>query len=577
MKTYLLSTATSFLFLFTIILFVQCEDKDDPDTPGNQDPKRKDYDNGYYIGEFNDKEERHGTGTYYWNSGNVYEGQWENNSRSGQGKLTYSNGNIYEGNWKESVRDGQGTFTWTSGAKYTGSWKNDERTGYGEMIYDNKDVYKGNWLSNNRDGLGELIYTDGTTFACQWKNNSPTDEKCYLLWHLKDWYLWNNEIGKVEVNDYSSAEDMLIKLKNTKDTGSEITDLENGTSTGASFSLGTELGYGMGVRWDADGVLRVAWVYEDGPAKLYGVKRGWKVEKINSQNVQSLPTINITPNKEGENISFLFVDEKGIQKPINLTSKIFKIQSVFSQNTYQLPNKKVGYIVLRSFVEPNAEEITTHIDNLIKNGIQELVLDLRYCAGGNYVVMNKFANYIFPNAANNQPFMYQKYNQDRQDRDTTYLVQKTGNLNLDRIFVLTTSSTYNLGEYLSINLKPYLKVIQIGNKTNGTDIYGISSWIFNEKKRHTLVTAQFSNANRESVSGGLIPDYETFDGVDRDWGDENEEMLKNALYFIANGYFPTSMRSSGKVEQQKQLNTNVKEEVAPIEALEMNEKQLIAE
>ena len=46
----------------------------------------------------NDK--REGTGIYYWNTGEKYEGQWKNDKRNGQGTLYDKDGNVkLEGEW----------------------------------------------------------------------------------------------------------------------------------------------------------------------------------------------------------------------------------------------------------------------------------------------------------------------------------------------------------------------------------------------------------------------------------------------------------------------------------------------
>jgi hypothetical protein len=580
------------LLLTMCIAFSACGDgnePEDPDLPDNN-PRREDYTYGYYVGEFNDKGERHGHGTFYWNSGNKYEGHWENGKRNGQGTFTWASGAKYVGNWKEDERSGQGemtydsgsvykgswendkcngegVLTWASGAKYVGNWKDDERSGQGEMTYTGGNVYKGNWEKSERSGQGTFTYKDETTFTCQWKNDRPDEERCFLLWFMKSWYLWNNELDKVDVTQYSSAEDLLARVKKQEDALSAVSAI--GTTAGNLFLEGKETGYGFGVRWDPDDELRVAWVHEDSPANLYGVKRGWKVLKINDTNVQSLSSVNISAEKENESMRFAFEDEKGISKTTSLTSKTFKIQSVLYKNTYQLPNKKVGYIVLKSFAQQNAEEIKQNTNALVNSGIQELVLDLRYCSGGNYILLNEFANAIFPNSANNKTFMTRKYNPDQSANDTTYLIQKTGSLDLDRIFVLTTSSTGNLGRYLMLNMKPYIKMIQTGSKTDGTSMYGTSYWDFDSRKRHSIITSAFYNAGDELLSDGFVPDYPTYDGVEKNWGDENEEMLKNVLYFITNGYFPLSTRSAGKMKKQQEANRKIQDVYSPAESIQI--------
>jgi hypothetical protein len=45
----------------------------------------------------------------------------------------------------DDKKNGLGTFTWESGNIYNGNYVNDEREGYGEMYWTDKSIYKGEW------------------------------------------------------------------------------------------------------------------------------------------------------------------------------------------------------------------------------------------------------------------------------------------------------------------------------------------------------------------------------------------------------------------------------------------------
>ena len=47
---------------------------------------------------FEDKME--GMGTYVWDSGEVYVGEYRGNVRHGKGRMTYSDGSVFEGRWE---------------------------------------------------------------------------------------------------------------------------------------------------------------------------------------------------------------------------------------------------------------------------------------------------------------------------------------------------------------------------------------------------------------------------------------------------------------------------------------------
>jgi len=63
------------------------------------------------------------TGTRTFPNGNVYVGEFHNNTFNGQGYLRYSHGNTYNGEFRDSQITGQGTYTFANGTKLVGEFK----------------------------------------------------------------------------------------------------------------------------------------------------------------------------------------------------------------------------------------------------------------------------------------------------------------------------------------------------------------------------------------------------------------------------------------------------------------------
>ncbi|WP_319550281.1 hypothetical protein [Desulfogranum marinum] len=74
-----------------------------------------------------------GHGTYVWDSGAQYSGDWQNQKRHGRGTFTYGSGETYTGDWVNNQKHGQGTYVWPGGSQFTGGWKNNKA--HGEGIY----------------------------------------------------------------------------------------------------------------------------------------------------------------------------------------------------------------------------------------------------------------------------------------------------------------------------------------------------------------------------------------------------------------------------------------------------------
>eukprot|EP00946_MAST-07B_sp_MAST-7B-sp1_P001260 g1260.t1 len=81
-------------------------------------------------------------GTYIFRSeGGTYEGEWKYEKElnewkpHGSGTFRYASGNVYEGGWKDGQRNGEGRYLMvvTGGDVYEGQWFNDKFHGEGKI------------------------------------------------------------------------------------------------------------------------------------------------------------------------------------------------------------------------------------------------------------------------------------------------------------------------------------------------------------------------------------------------------------------------------------------------------------
>jgi len=102
-----------------------------------------------------------GQGSFYFDTGEIYEGSWDNNNMSGKGKFTYSSGK-YDGDFSASQRSGKGTFTWDDGAMYNGDWASDKLNGVGTLI-SGQTSYEGKFKDNQfNEGTITITSENGT-------------------------------------------------------------------------------------------------------------------------------------------------------------------------------------------------------------------------------------------------------------------------------------------------------------------------------------------------------------------------------------------------------------------------------
>jgi hypothetical protein len=62
-------------------------------------------------------------------SGDVYEGQYQDEEKHGTGKYTSANGDAYEGTFVHGKKSGKGVFTYSSGNVYSGDYKDGKQNG----------------------------------------------------------------------------------------------------------------------------------------------------------------------------------------------------------------------------------------------------------------------------------------------------------------------------------------------------------------------------------------------------------------------------------------------------------------
>jgi len=127
--------------------------------------------------------------------------------------------------------------------------------------------------------------------------------------------------------------------------------------------------------------------------------------------------------------------------------------------------------------------------------------------------------------------MYSDYNHTVMMVDTP----SAADLNLSRIVVITSVSTASASESLINGLEPYIDVVTVGSTTTGKPV-GMNA--FNICDEHILMAVTFETRNslgQGEYYTGITPDCAADDNVTKAWGDETEDSLQEAIYYILNG------------------------------------------
>lgn len=103
----------------------------------------------------------HGYGRGINSAGEVYQGQFNNDTMEGKGFYYWPDGRIYEGTFVEGKKQGKGRFFWRNGQVYDGEFKNDECNGNGTLFYPDGKRFEGQWRDGSKHGKGSYIFPNG--------------------------------------------------------------------------------------------------------------------------------------------------------------------------------------------------------------------------------------------------------------------------------------------------------------------------------------------------------------------------------------------------------------------------------
>ena len=132
-----------------------------------------------------------GQGTWKWESGSIYTGEFKNSTRNGYGQYRFKNGAIHIGEWQNNERHGYGVYYYNARSKYkvyAGEWKESERSGIGIIEFKNDvpakfGVWKGNqflYVYKDTGCIDGDCYTGQGTYV--WEDGSRYEE---VLYHKK--------------------------------------------------------------------------------------------------------------------------------------------------------------------------------------------------------------------------------------------------------------------------------------------------------------------------------------------------------------------------------------------------------
>ena len=243
--------------------------------------------------------------------------------------------------------------------------------------------------------------------------------------------------------------------------------------------------------------------------------------------------------------SFTFRKPGGQTINLDIEKQIVDINSVLYSDIINVNDTKVGYLVYQHFLVTSVEELDTVFKGFQDNQINDIIVDLRYNPGGQVDVAQHLGSLIAGEYAIKRNFVILEYNDQKSERNLTrpfldveYMMTPTP----ERVFFITTARSASASELVINGLlgltgltRPF-EIYLVGDDTHGKPVGSISARYVDS----TLIPITFRYMNRKNEGGffdGLPANSYIEEDITKDFGDPEEPLLQEVLYFIENGSF----------------------------------------
>ncbi|HEA29736.1 MAG TPA: peptidase S41 [Leeuwenhoekiella sp.] len=346
---------------------------------------------------------------------------------------------------------------------------------------------------------------------------------------------------------------------------------------GVSLNNGMDYGLSLAARGSDRVVGFVHYVLPNTSAEAQGVTRGMLFTEIDGTPLtidnysQLLAATNYT-------ITIAEITPDGIVETgqtISLTKEEYTENPIFITKTFDdVAGQKVGYLMYNSFTSNFDDELNAAFADFKSEGINQLVLDLRYNGGGSVrtatdlaaMITGQFPDELFSTQVYNpqiQAALEAQNPEQLKNYFHTTITDDTpiNSLNLSKLYVITTGSTASASELVINGLDPYIDVRQVGDTTVGkfqasVTFYDNDAPNFNRNGAnpnhfYAIQPLILTTANANGTTGfvqGLNPEVPLEERVSiyGVLGDENEPLLKAALDEIRGGRSLNLTQNPGK-------------------------------
>lgn len=256
------------------------------------------------------------------------------------------------------------------------------------------------------------------------------------------------------------------------------------------------VGVGITITEDAEaGGMRVEEVAAGGPAEEAGIRVGDLLLAVEGEDVLTLGidgTRNLVRGEEGTRVNMHF-SRNGTEYDVSVERRSIETPVV----TGELLDENIGYIKIGNFDERSAAETIAFVKDLIGQGAEALLFDVRFNPGGYADELVKVLDYLLPEGDLFRSVDYA----GREEVDTS----DASCVELP-MAVLVNEDSYSAAEFFAAALQEYEWATIVGSQTYGKGNFQTAFYLSDGSMVNLSIGKYYTPGGKSLSETGVTPD-----------------------------------------------------------------------
>lgn len=256
------------------------------------------------------------------------------------------------------------------------------------------------------------------------------------------------------------------------------------------------VGVGITITEDAEaGGMRVEEVVSGGPAEEAGIRMGDLLLAVEGEDVLTLGidgTRNLVRGEEGTHVNMHF-SRNGTEYDVSVERRSIETPVV----TGELLDGSIGYVKIDNFDERSAAETIAFVKDLIGQGAEALLFDVRFNPGGYADELVKVLDYLLPEGDLFRSVDYAGCEEvDTSDASCVELPMA----------VLVNEDSYSAAEFFAAALQEYEWATIVGSQTYGKGNFQTAFYLSDGSMVNLSIGKYYTPGGKSLSETGVTPD-----------------------------------------------------------------------